>query len=289
MKQLKFTGERLTTEIFDGNAIRHLHRYAIVFDIIKDKVVLDIACGEGYGSNLMANYAKQVYGVDIDKESIAHACSKYKRDNLFFLIGDVVNIPIKDNSIDVIVSFETIEHHNKHDEMLMEFKRILKPTGIIIISSPDKHVYSELLGIRNEYHVKELYFDEFKSIIQKYFIFSNFYFQKEVFGSLLISDRESNLIEYVGDYNKIDCFTKPHEFTFNICICSNQKINFTLPNSYFNGYKVYLSEISELQKKINLLNHENFILNQKLSNRVFALLKKIHQFCKKIVMNLISK
>ena len=114
-------------ELFGQIRLEHFHRYYFVINQINlgDKIVLDLASGEGYGSDLLANYAKQIFGVDIDVETITHAKSKYIRNNLTFLIGEASHIPLPDNSIDVFVSFETIEHHDKHIEMLNEVKRVL--------------------------------------------------------------------------------------------------------------------------------------------------------------------
>src|SRR5690606_13277305 len=152
-----FTGERLETSICNGNTINHLHRYAIAMSLIKGKTVLDIASGEGYGSHLMSFESQYVYGVDINDEAIKRAAKKYQRDNLKFIVGSTSNIPIETNSIDVVISFETIEHHNEHDQMMNEVKRVLKPEGTLIISSPDKYFYSDLRNYNNPFHVKELY------------------------------------------------------------------------------------------------------------------------------------
>ena len=157
----KWTGERLETFIFSRDAIEHLHRYAIVKNYIKDKIVLDIACGEGYGSALLAENAMQVYGVDIDEMTVNSASKKYVKKNLNYLVGDVTKISFDDNSIDVIVSFETLEHHNKHEEMMQEFKRVLKPDGILVLSTPDKLYYTDEANFKNIYHIKELYKDDF--------------------------------------------------------------------------------------------------------------------------------
>ena len=77
--------------------------------------------------------------------------------NLEFRIGSCVEIPYPDQFFDLIVSFETIEHHNQHEEMMAEFKRVLRPNGQIIISSPEKYEYSVTPNVTNSFHVKELY------------------------------------------------------------------------------------------------------------------------------------
>ena len=168
--EFEWTGERLTTGKSNEIVIHHLHRYAIALDLVKDKVVLDIASGEGYGSSLLANEAKKVIGVDIEAKVIEFAKAKYKKANLAFKIGRADQMPVDDNSIDVVVSFETIEHHDKHEEMFLEIKRVLKPDGVLIMSSPDKLNYRDIPKFYNPFHIKELYREEFKQLVEKYFI-----------------------------------------------------------------------------------------------------------------------
>jgi len=162
---LESTGERFLPEWGGESELEHMHRYVLSCELVDKMDVLDIASGEGYGSYMLAEKANSVIGVDISQEAITHARANYKQKNLKFLIGSCEEIPLADNTIDVVVSFETIEHHDKHDEMISEIKRVLKPNGTLIISSPDKRNYSEGPGIANPYHIKELYEEEFKLLI----------------------------------------------------------------------------------------------------------------------------
>jgi ubiquinone/menaquinone biosynthesis C-methylase UbiE len=194
---MKFTEERFTPESFGEIRLEHFHRYYFVINQINmiDKVVLDLASGEGYGSDLLANYAKHVFGIDIDGETITHAKSKYIRNNLTFLIGEASHIPLPDHSIDIFVSFETIEHHDKHIEMLNEVKRVLKPDGILVMSSPDRYYYSDKPAFKNEFHVKELYYQEFKCLINSFFKRAFFYSQRIFVGSIIAFD--GNMDRYI--------------------------------------------------------------------------------------------
>ncbi len=201
-----WTGERLETFVNTRDAIEHLHRYAIVSKYIKDKIVLDIASGEGYGSSLMSEKASFVYGVDIDTDTVQKAKLKYKRTNLKFLTGNTSQIPIEDNSIDVVVSFETIEHHDEHDEMMIEIKRVLRPNGILIISTPDKLYYSDERNYNNQYHIKELYKNDFVLLLAKYFSKRQVLFQKYSNGnSVIVSEENKNDLNFfLGDYSKVN-------------------------------------------------------------------------------------
>lgn len=181
----KWTGERLETFVYNENTNEHLHRYAIAMQLVAGKRVLDIACGEGYGSNLMASVASSVTGVDIDMDTVEKAAEKYDRQQLFFLQGSASSIPCANQSFDVVVSFETIEHHDKHHEMMAEIKRVLAPGGLLLISSPDKLYYSDTTGYKNPYHVKELYRTEFEGLINQYFSHASFFGQRSFYGSLI--------------------------------------------------------------------------------------------------------
>ena len=209
MSKKKYTGERLETHEQGEGMIEHLHRYAVALERCKGRVVLDIASGEGYGSNLLAAVASKVTGVDIDAEAVQTANEKYaaQRSNLEFVRGSADSIPVGPGLFDVVVSFETIEHHDKHEEMMKEIKRVLKPGGLLIISSPDKLFYSDKPGTINPFHVKELYKDEFRSLLASYFKNVGLYRQKAFFSSVIIPDDSNtankNIQFYEGNYSAI--------------------------------------------------------------------------------------
>lgn len=184
-QNLEFTGERFVPECEREIWYEHYHRYLMAGELVTGKKVLDAACGEGYGSHLLANYADKVVGVDIDQNSIDHAMQRYQRDNLKFIRSNVLNIPIPDNSFDVVVSFETLEHLAEHQELLTEYKRLLVDDGLLIISTPDKSEYSDKTGFNNEYHVKELYRHEFKDLLDGYFSEQLWLGQKLMFNSAI--------------------------------------------------------------------------------------------------------
>src|SRR5579859_2533442 len=117
-KYLRWTGERLVTSLSGDIVWEHLHRYAFANQFAAGKDVLDIACGEGYGSFLIAKQARSVTGIDISSESLFHAQRKYSQGNLRFCLGDCRNIPLCAQSIDLVVSFETLEHIAEHEQFL---------------------------------------------------------------------------------------------------------------------------------------------------------------------------
>src|SRR5437870_267231 len=119
-QQLPWTGERLVPQLQGDVAYEHLHRYSLALTLCRDKVVLDVACGEGYGADLLARTAKEVIGVDIAPDVVKHASRAYQRNNLSFRLGDCCHLPVASGHFDLVVSFETLEHLDRHEEMLAE-------------------------------------------------------------------------------------------------------------------------------------------------------------------------
>ena len=271
---LNFTGERLVTKINEYWTLEHLHRYAIVKDLVIGKDILDIACGEGYGSNLLSDYANSVIGIDISSEAVNHAASKYKKDNLRFQHGSTLFIDLPELSIDIVISFETIEHLVEHDTMLQQIKKILKTNGVLIISSPDKKNYSDIPRYVNPFHLKELYKSEFESLIKKYFDNTLMLFQKSAVASVITTGTVNSKIfkEFEGNYTTISENQKPTEDAlYNICIASAQKkvldeLQFNsiffdkdMNDFYFNNSQKY-NDINEnylnLQKQLNSYSYK---------------------------------
>jgi len=137
--------------------------------------------------------------VDISKESIAHASERYQADNLEFQVADVCNLPFKDNEFECIVSFETLEHLEDQSGLLKEFRRVLGPDGFLLISSPDKAVYSDRHQNKNEFHVRELYRDELETLLAGQFPACRLLRQKLVFHSAIWSEEASPRVALFDD------------------------------------------------------------------------------------------
>ena len=187
LDDLAWDGERYIPGMSTEIELEHMHRYVLARKLAVGRRVLDIACGEGYGSFALADVAATVIGVDISEDAVRHARSVYDGQalNIEFKVGSAADIPLPDASVDLVVSFETIEHHDQHEAMISEIRRVLKPGGTLVISSPNKHEYSDVTGYSNPWHVKELYLDQFEALLRVHFPNVDIYGQRVVTGSML--------------------------------------------------------------------------------------------------------
>jgi SAM-dependent methyltransferase len=188
---LTFTGERFQPEVRGAIWYEHWHRYAIAAPITSGKRVLDAACGEGYGSFLLAHGAAHVTGVDLSAQAVAHARGRYTQANLRFEAGSVTALPLPDASVDVVVSFETIEHLAAQREMLAEFRRVLRPDGVLVLSSPNRPVYSAGGSAINPFHVRELDRAELAALLAPGFPQQAWYAQRVLAQSVVWSEGDA--------------------------------------------------------------------------------------------------
>lgn len=186
---MDFTGERYLPEIGGEMRLEHLHRYAWVAAYCEGCTVLDVACGEGYGSSLLARRAKSVIGVDLSAEAVRHASAKYAaQTNLQFREGSVCALPLEDGCVERIVSFETIEHLLEQRAMLSEFRRVLSPRGLLFLSSPNRPVYRATREGLNEFHVRELDRAELDGLLRQHFAAVTYLGQRAAAGSILLPE-----------------------------------------------------------------------------------------------------
>lgn len=251
MDNLGFTGERFIPGIDDQELItEHYQRYLSILPLVEGKRVLDIASGEGYGSYWISEKAKEVIGVDISEEAILHAQLKYQRSNLSFRKGSVAEIPLEDNSVDVIVSFETIEHVDEKLQKLFlkEVKRVLHKDGIFILSTPNKEVYSDRRNYRNEFHMKEFYRDEFLSFLREEFAHIHLYNQGfQVLSLLTSSDEDEEQLSFLGNKKA------NYDGKYYIAIASNQEIAIPSVSTAFLGAR---NEVDRMIDRIVVLQQE---------------------------------
>lgn len=223
---MEYTGERFIPDS-DGLEIEaeHMHRYKAISSCIKNMNILDAGCGTGYGSFLMSQYAKNVTGIDISSETVQWCNDHYTaQQNLKFIQGSLNSLPFDDSVFDCIVIFEVIEHVEKviQDQFILEAKRILKPNGVLVMSTPNKSIYTDKSGYHNPYHISEFYSDDYKEYLYREFEFVKM-FNQSLYLISSIRDQEMNerrvRIIQNSDFEI--------EGKYMIAICSNEQTALT--------------------------------------------------------------
>ena len=187
-KPIQFTGERMTSDISGQIEIEHYHRYLFARDFCDDRDVLDLASGEGYGTALLSQVANLAVGVEIDDSAVSAAQKEFSRPNLRFQQGDACTLPLEDASFDVVVSFETLEHLHDQDKFLAEVRRVLRPGGLFIVSTPDRDIYSPVGTPPNPFHVHELTMSEFTCALRRRFAQVALATQRPMIGSVILGE-----------------------------------------------------------------------------------------------------
>ncbi|THF73250.1 methyltransferase domain-containing protein [Cohnella fermenti] len=170
-QDVAFTGERLVlSDAVLGSHpdvfAEHVYRYRLAQPYAFGKLVLDAACGTGYGTRMLKDAgALAVSGIDVDAVSVELAARDYGGPGVAFKVGNVLSLPFPDGVFDLVVSFETIEHVPDGSDWLKEAARVLKPGGRLIISTPNRDVTNPHRqfgqSMSNPYHCFEYSLGEF--------------------------------------------------------------------------------------------------------------------------------
>ena len=164
MAELEFTGERVIPGQVDVDLWNeHRSRYLFAARFAAGKRVLDVGCGDGYGSAELAATAALVVGLDYSKESTIHAAQKYGRPNLRFVAATAQALPFRPAVFDLVVAFELIEHLSAYRALLEQIRDILAPSGKFIVSTPNREYYAESRRTHgpNPFHTHEFDYEEF--------------------------------------------------------------------------------------------------------------------------------
>jgi SAM-dependent methyltransferase len=222
-----FTGERFVPGLAGAHiAYEHLHRYAFARRFVRGRRVLDLGCGLGYGGEVLVPLAHEVVALDRDPDALRHA--RVGRTHALgpFVLGDATRLPFRDASFDVVIAYELIEHLTDQEAFLAEIRRVLPPAGLLLISSPDKDVYSGKLGQRNPFHPKELTTEELVRVLGPHFERVAVYKQRVVAGSVLMpepvsgpDDVELVLAKLEADPPSLVLDPAEPDFVYNVAVC----------------------------------------------------------------------
>ena len=166
--ELIITGERTLPGIPEENYWfqRHVVAYRFAAERVAGMNVLDAGCGEGYGASILAGRATKVLGIDLDRDVIDHASERYP--NVRFEAGDLSTLAFPDGSFDAIVSFQVIEHLQSPRGFVTECARVLRPGGLLVLSTPNRLTFSPE-GVRNPFHTVEFAPEELRGVLEDRF------------------------------------------------------------------------------------------------------------------------
>lgn len=185
-QSLDHGGERYVPELHRGSPVEaeHQSRYNWAAPLAAGREVLDAGCGVGWGTVRLARAgAHRAVGVDIDEGALVSARER-AGEHAEFVRGDLMSLPFDGGSFDLVVSFEAIEHVEDPRRALDEFRRVLRPRGLLVVSSPNKGVYPA----GNPFHLYELTSEELEASLRERFRNVAMYRQQTHLGSLLTDD-----------------------------------------------------------------------------------------------------
>ena len=247
MEDKVYNDERLIDNPLIDSQIEneHRHRYYMAARYTNGKTVLDVACGSGYGTEILSVEAQKVIGIDYSSEIIAYCKATHIKDNLEFKQMKASNMDFPSQTFDVVVSFETLEHLSEDEQIqfLKEIKRVLKIDGLLIISTPNCMIWETTINNgKNNYHLHELEQKEFEDLIKSHFDFCRFFAQNYGLTSNIVSEQERELgIIYSKNYSDV-------MGAYSIAFCTNSSIiansiNKIKGSIYFsNGFQNYAEQ-----------------------------------------------
>lgn len=258
--------ERMNTEnINDILRSEHEDRYRFICDTLYGNV-LDLACGIGYGAEILSKNSKiQSYlGVDISSEAIEYANHTYKTNIASFLNASALTIDLTNKSFDFIISFETLEHINEYQEVLNNFSKWLKDDGILIGSVPEANWESSCDNTygKNPYHVVQFDIDKIEESLKLNFKNIILFTNELAIGSLF------RKINFTGN----DKINLSHSHFFNkingslFFIASNREINFNENIFYPSMCLVEYDKLKVLPQSILVKERDDYI--KKLKNLI---------------------
>jgi SAM-dependent methyltransferase len=154
---LTLTGERTIPDLDIENY--WFRRHQVVYQRLAPRCagreVLEAGCGEGYGADLIAGVARRVVAVDYDEAAVAHVRSRYARVEV--MQANLAELPLPDASVDVVVNFQVIEHLWDQAQFVAECARVLRPSGLLMVSTPNRITFSPGRDTPiNPFHTREL-------------------------------------------------------------------------------------------------------------------------------------
>lgn len=260
-KGLVFTGERLIPGLKDSTFLygEHMLRYLFAAQFTRGKTVADIGCGVGYGAKILAESGvKLVYASDNSQEAINYARSHYNHKKIKYEVADACFLTNANQSIDLVVACELIEHMPNYSAFLEEVKRVLKPSGLFLLSTPNVKVYFEAPHI-NSFHHKEYTEEEIEQALKLKFKYVKVLYQLDSFASLVTDNKQVNFNSKLIEKSKV----APSYF---IVLASDSPLPKIID---FNTTLFTNFNLDSLAKNLNTLQREVIMLN-KIITEIYA-------------------
>ncbi len=224
---LAFTGERFVPGLAGARiAYEHLHRYAFARRFVRGRRVLDLGCGLGYGAEVLAPLAREVVSLDRDAVSVRQARAGRTHPLGPFVLADAPRLPFRDAAFDVVIAFELVEHLTAQEALVVEIRRVLPAAGLLLISSPDKNVYSGKLGQQNPFHPKEMTTEELRRLLTPCFDRVVFFKQRVIAGSVLVPEPAAErdgfdllVAKLEADPPALVLDPSAPDFVYNVVVC----------------------------------------------------------------------
>lgn len=165
-RALPLTGERTVPGVAAENYWFRRHEVAYRFALphVAGKRVLEVGCGEGYGTDLLAGTAAQILGIDYDALTVSHASSTYPRAR--FARANLAHLPVPSGYADVVATLQVIEHVWNHREFVGECLRVLWPGGALLVTTPNRLTFSPGVDAPiNPFHTKEFTAAELSELV----------------------------------------------------------------------------------------------------------------------------
>lgn len=246
---MEFTGERVIPGRTDPDLLNeHVARYRFAEALVGGRTVLDAGCGVGYGSAELARRAEKVYALDNAHDAVVDGLGRYGSGRVRFVQGSCAALPFPDRSLDVVVAFEVIEHLENWKGLLTEARRVLRPDGQLLVSTPNRPYYEETRSEPNPYHVHEFDYAEFRDALLEVFPHTAIFLENHTQAITFTPEAVQGLRTSIGGAPP-----KPEESHFFLAVCSESP-------QYGSPAFVFVPEsgnvLREREKHIDLLEGE---------------------------------